>query len=410
MTLRELTDKELAGKELKPRFSFSEPSFGTQTTTPQISLGGKTTEETLGDIAKAPFRLAGGALKFARGVQTGVAQSGGSVGLSALGIKEFKLGFDASVLERLTYKAIFGEEPLESIGTRVEKFPERAKDFGISEKFATKIAPISILGITIADFLPGGKSAKGVVSQLVKLRNVDEVKNVLRGLKIPVEVIDDVAESVAKSTNPTEIDDLLRDSLEKFIETEKIAPKISTDLQPLAQEARKYKSAEEFVKDWSFTQDYYKPNFALPGGNLKKVLQNRRSFNLGDILSEQAPKQFQDIRSIPVNFVGDGIKIVGSSKAFGTETLGMVTIENGRPVIYLSDRLAGSPKFNDVLGHEIEHALTAAKNPAFFSSVKSEISATANATKRSELAKSQLTDFYNQAVKEQDVKILRYTK
>ena len=185
-----------------------------------------------------------------------------------------------------------------------------------------------------------------------------------------------------------EISNVGEDKFKQLLSKHKL-PQTDNIADSITQAKASGQSFDEWVKDWGFTKDFYKPEFALPGGNLKKVLQNRRSFNLGDVLSEQAPKQFQDIRSVPIEFVGDGIKI-GNSKAFGTETLGMTTFENGRPVIYLSDRLAGNTKFNDVLGHEIEHALTAAKNPSFFSSAKSEISATANVSKRSELTRSQL--------------------
>lgn len=177
-----------------------------------------------------------------------------------------------------------------------------------------------------------------------------------------------------------------------------ITPKSPSPIQTdLLSEAKKYKSAEEFVKDYSYAVDPFNAEFIKPGGNFKNIIKNKRSFNLSDLISENAPKQYKEISNVPVEFVGNGIKI-GSSKPFGRgSSLGMVQVENGRPVIYLSDSLIGNEKeLRKTISHEIEHALTASKNPAFFESAKSEISAESNLLKR-DVSKSQLTDIWNKA-------------
>ena len=67
-------------------------------------------------------------------------------------------------------KFLFGQEPLESLTERVERFPERAKEFGIQEPTAKKIAPFAVLGLTALDILPPlpGKSGLKAVAKKAK--------------------------------------------------------------------------------------------------------------------------------------------------------------------------------------------------------------------------------------------------
>ena len=64
-------------------------------------------------------------------------------------------------------KFLFGEEPIESVGERIERFPERAKEFGIPESVSKKIAPFAIVGLTALDILPP-LPGKGVAEQTIK--------------------------------------------------------------------------------------------------------------------------------------------------------------------------------------------------------------------------------------------------
>lgn len=80
-------------------------------------------------------------------------------------------------------KFLFGKEPIESVSERIEKFPERAKEFGIPEMTAKKIAPFAIVGLTALDIippLPGKSIAKGTVKKLVSKYGDDVAKAIIK--------------------------------------------------------------------------------------------------------------------------------------------------------------------------------------------------------------------------------------
>jgi len=89
-------------------------------------------------------------------------------------------------------KFLLGEEPIESVSERIEKFPERVKEFGISEPTAQKIAPFAVIGLTAMDIIPPlpGKTAlksagkKALTSkslkQFIKTISKKESKEILK--------------------------------------------------------------------------------------------------------------------------------------------------------------------------------------------------------------------------------------
>ncbi len=80
-------------------------------------------------------------------------------------------------------KFLFGQEPLESITERIERFPERAKEFGISEPVSKKIAPFAVVGLTALDILPplpGKGIAKQTIKELAKKYGDDVAKQIIK--------------------------------------------------------------------------------------------------------------------------------------------------------------------------------------------------------------------------------------
>lgn len=64
-------------------------------------------------------------------------------------------------------KFLLGEKPIESFQTRVEKFPGRAKEYGIPEKVSKPLAIPMIFGVTALDLYPGGSIEKKAGKEMV---------------------------------------------------------------------------------------------------------------------------------------------------------------------------------------------------------------------------------------------------
>lgn len=105
--------------------------------------------------------------KFAVRTLQGIARSAASVPLSLARRPEIRTTPQSSLLERGLSQVVFGGEPLESIGTRIQRLPGRVEEFGKelgvpvpSQRFTQRIAPLAVFGGIALDVLPGGRQAK----------------------------------------------------------------------------------------------------------------------------------------------------------------------------------------------------------------------------------------------------------
>src|SRR3990167_180818 len=197
-------------------------------------------------------------------------------------------------------KFIFGEKPVESLSRQGK---ETLKGFGMSENQAEQFGLIAGMVFLGLDLLPAG--GDDVIKLLVKANKSKVTKKILFGLKEVdnAKITDEVVETITKSTDPEEIKRLVENLkvgrtpeipkgtwisdksapgfgvrgeiigegiLGKDIPAYKIRTpsgkitaimkedarimgeiipsEIPKELEPLAQEARKYKSAEEFIQ------------------------------------------------------------------------------------------------------------------------------------------------------------------
>lgn len=162
-------------------------------------------------------------------------------------------------------KFLFGEEPLESITERVERFPERAKEFGIQEPTAKKIAPFAVLGLTALDILPplpGKSGLKAVAKKALTTKTAKEfVKAITKKesdqiLKAGFKSIDDFFR-VTKSPSAKASTKIV-DELKAAASAKSATPAISKELELLAPEARKanlkviQKGGEHFLTGTDF--------------------------------------------------------------------------------------------------------------------------------------------------------------
>lgn len=97
-------------------------------------------------------------------------------------------------------QTVFGKEPIESFTTQTRRFPKRAEELGIPQQIGTPLAIPAVAAGALLDIYTGGGAEKQLVKQLTKLRNVDEVIDVLRGSGITDDVAKRYAPTIARST------------------------------------------------------------------------------------------------------------------------------------------------------------------------------------------------------------------
>lgn len=151
--------------------------------------------------------------EFGKGVLQGTAQAGASVGLelhNRLLSKAFNLPEVKELEMPKALQPLFGKAPVESVTTQIEKFPERAAEFGIPKPFSEKIGPPLIIGLTAMNFMPGGKAKEEVGEQvftkIAQLSNkaeiATELKNFIQGSDT---VVDDLAEKLIRPSTVTDV-------------------------------------------------------------------------------------------------------------------------------------------------------------------------------------------------------------
>lgn len=155
-------------------------------------------------------------------------------------------------------QAVLGKEPIKGAQKRVgEAFSKSyetltkvglPKDVSIGASLA--LAPAIIGGLTGLDLTIGGGAEKNIAKQSAKIAVLKdwrliakELEPVVKGSKESIEAL---AKGLVDVVNPKEVETVIRTASKEVAEmgAKAVAPK----LQPLAKEARKYKSAEEFVK------------------------------------------------------------------------------------------------------------------------------------------------------------------
>jgi hypothetical protein len=114
-------------------------------------------------------------------------------------------------------KIIFGEKPI----TGFKEYGEETLGaFGAEKETAQKYGLPIGLALTAIDIYPGGFGKKQLVEKIAKETSEVAIKNlIVKNVKnIPVEIIDDLAKSLVKITNPKEVETILKQSA-------KVAPK-----------------------------------------------------------------------------------------------------------------------------------------------------------------------------------------
>jgi len=129
-------------------------------------------------------------------------------------------------------KIILGKQPIKAFGTQKRELQQILEQIGLSKKKASPLAGIGVAGLTALDIYPVGIERKAIVKQLVKETTEQGVKQIAK--KGGIELTEQIAKQISKTGDKKAISQLLS--------------RAKTEITPLLKEARKYKSAEEFVK------------------------------------------------------------------------------------------------------------------------------------------------------------------
>ena len=139
-----------------------------------------------------------------KGIAQEIAKSTGSIGLALTGKKELRIDPSAPKWQQAIQRNIFGTEPVESFGTRVEKFPERAAEFGIPESISKAAAPWAVGLITTLD-LTGLGGEKNVVRILARSKSVSFITKTLKQIGVADDIVIPAAQKISKITDEKEI-------------------------------------------------------------------------------------------------------------------------------------------------------------------------------------------------------------
>ena len=269
MTVSKFTDLALSIKQAQEKGSAISNLFQQPTQTFQEQY--KVPERT--PVAKdIGTKVLKGISNFTKSILQETARSGGSIAMSLMGEKELKP--ETGLLGK-AQKFIFGERPLESLQTRIQKLPERAKEFGIPEKISKPLSVPIILGLTALDFTGWGGRAK-TLSTLAKADKIADVIPVLKSIGIVDNVADDIAKQIIKTTDVNEIKALLKTTPDDVAKIVKPTIKITKEItEEVSKKTRGFiESAQEIIPKANKIAGQYIPrstdDLAIKAKNLIK--------------------------------------------------------------------------------------------------------------------------------------------
>jgi hypothetical protein len=184
-------------------------------------------------------------LQIAIDIIHGTARSGGAVGLQLAGTPELPLPPEGT-FENKVQKIIFGPETIKSLATRIAEGEQTAQKLGIPTKGPLGINPallssVLVVGGMVALDFSGVGGEVGLGDKLLKETTTEGASKLLSKIGVSEELLPKFSKLFAEAKTPEEISSHLQSLVQE------VKSVIPPNLQPLAQEARKYKSAEEFV-------------------------------------------------------------------------------------------------------------------------------------------------------------------
>jgi len=228
-----------------------------------------------------------GATQLPRTILQETAKSGGSIGLTLMG-KDQLTSEELSPDLRAAKDIIFGKDPVKSLQTRIAESEidiQRKIQSTIGEKTAKGVSPFLagavVLGTVALDFTGAG-GQKTAIKTLTKLNKVDDIGKVLKDIGVADDLIKEYAPILAKTSKAEDVSKIVN-RLGELQKTTKISETGTKTIDPLIQEARKYKSAEELPE--LFFHATNKPDEILSSGYIKSGW-GKGNFSKGDVFIE----------------------------------------------------------------------------------------------------------------------------
>lgn len=246
------------------------------------------------------------ALKVGKDIVQGTASSFASIGNTILNTIFPNSGMD--VVKVPPYlQGLYGQPEIKDLGTRVLELTKTIQDSPTAQRFgldkqAPAIAFAGILGDSALNLLGwgGGAEEEQLIKALVKETDPGLIGSLLRQHGILPEIADRFAPELAAHTTPQEVRSTLQtiqgvqhlgDTSEALKSVEK---EVHPDFRSLAEEAGKYKSAEEFVARRSYYLEDLTANekFGLP----KDPFELQKYMKKGEIgvVRENAPSVIKE--------------------------------------------------------------------------------------------------------------------
>lgn len=188
-------------------------------------------------------------------------------------------------------KALFGKEPIKGIFTRTDEAQEQVEttlqkigfDKDSAKGQALILAPLFMTGSIALDLSPFGGS-KNTAKLVARSKNVDEIFDMIKPMlkNQSDDEVRAIAQGFVNIDQPEVIKDILLKKVAKPAEV-KTAEVVVPEIKPLVEEAKKYKSADEFADKTkanfsNFLESYARREYKEQVGH--EILQNLVNKNI----------------------------------------------------------------------------------------------------------------------------------
>ena len=203
------------------------------------------------------------ALDVAREIPRGIVGTAAQGTALALGVDQKDISIQP---EGLAQRAFLGDKPIQP----AKEGADLLKLVGVNEKTAAKLGPVLYAGLTLSDFISGPGKKQGLIEAAKLAGDTKQASIVLRNAGITDDLIKSfkLDEKVVAAKTDAEVEQIFKDIpkevVQKTVPLPKLPPKAAdvpettpvvkaadpapTPPTTLLEEAKKYKSADEFVK------------------------------------------------------------------------------------------------------------------------------------------------------------------
>lgn len=228
------------------------------------------------------------ALDVGKDIGRSITRNIGSVGLTLAkpfgGVDELSESSVKSPFGQKLYRNFFGQEPIKTVEDRIAQAELTIKKspFALKtglDQFALPLAFGGVFGTTVLDLTPFGSLEKNATKALLKETSEVGARKILTSLKVPDEIIPRFSKEFAEAKTLEAVQDAF-DNMKGVIGVR--AKALADDIPPqLAEEAKKYKSAEDYLTSKTITTNGIKHLDPKEYGNFTSFVRDIEKLNDG---------------------------------------------------------------------------------------------------------------------------------